>query len=52
MADHSVFWWLLALVGVFVLVFAVGLAAKLSRREHEARQGEANRRDIRKPPTD
>lgn len=48
--SQEPFWWLLALVGVFVLVFGVGLIAKLSHRERQAKLAEDDRRDIRKPP--
>jgi hypothetical protein len=51
-ANHEAFWWLLALVGAFVLVFVLVLWVRLSRREDRAAIGEAYRRDIRKPPDD
>jgi hypothetical protein len=47
--SQAPFWWLLALVGVFVFVFVLALWMKLSRREEEGRQAEIHRRDVRGP---
>lgn len=43
------FWWLLALIGAFVLLFAFGLWAKLSRRRDQDRTAEEVSRDLQAP---
>jgi len=44
-ASHETFWWLLALVGLAVAVFAVLLWLRLNRRAERERRAERVRRD-------
>lgn len=44
-ASHDTFWWLLALIGLFVVVFAGLLWWRLTRRAERERRAEGVRRD-------
>jgi len=44
-ASHDVFWWLLALLAVLVVAFAVHLGFRLARRARDERLGKARADD-------